>query len=93
MHQICYGAAPTEGQRALVNDQEGLGVRRRDKERRFAIEAYPKIRARVLIRHKRLYLASTRRNRMLFKLPRASVCKQMRRAQDKAGNESVTGEQ
>ena len=23
----CYGAAPTEGQRSLVNDQEGLGAK------------------------------------------------------------------
>ena len=27
--------------------------------RRFATEAYPKVRARVLIRHKRLYLVCT----------------------------------
>ncbi len=25
----CYGAAPTKGQRSLVNDQEGLGAKRR----------------------------------------------------------------
>src|SRR6266851_7522091 len=40
-----------------------------------ATQAYPKIRAKVLIRHKRLYLVCTDGNRTLFKLPRASVCK------------------
>ena len=55
----CYGAAPTEGQRSLVNDQEGLGVKKQDVRRRFATKAYPKVRARVLIRHKRLYLVCT----------------------------------
>jgi len=39
------------------------------------MEAYPKVRAKVLIRHKRLYLVCTDETRMLFKLPRASVCK------------------
>ncbi len=58
-----------------------------------ATQAYPKVRAKVLIRHKRLYLGCTDETHTLFKLPRASVCKQTRRAQDKAGNETITGEQ
>ena len=72
----------------LVNDQEGLGVKRRD-ERGIATQAYPKIRAKVWIRHKRLYLVCTGETCTLFKLPRASVCNQKGRAQDKAGQEVV----
>ncbi len=29
----CYGAAPTQGQRSLVNDQGGLGAKRRRRGR------------------------------------------------------------
>ena len=29
---MCYGAAPTQGQRSLVNDQEGLGETMRQRE-------------------------------------------------------------
>ena len=52
-----------------------------------------KIRARVLGRHKRLYLGCTTETRTLFMLPRASVCKQIRRAQDKASQEVVAARQ
>ena len=54
-----------------------------------ATQAYPKVRADVWIRHKRLYLGCTDGTCTLFMLPRASVCKQTRRAQDKAGQEVV----
>ncbi len=40
-----------------------------------ATQAYPKVRAEVLDRHKRLYLGCTDETRMLFMLPVASVCK------------------
>ncbi len=43
----------------------------------------------MLIRHKRLYLVCTDETRTLFKLPRASVCKQKERARDKASQEVV----
>ena|SRR5216683_1779374 len=46
-----------------------------EKRRRVATQAYPKIRAEVLDRHKRLYLASTGRTCTIFMLPVASVCK------------------
>ena len=42
--------------------------------RRVATQAYPKVRARVLDRHKRLYLVCTGRTHMLFILPVVSIC-------------------
>ncbi len=58
---MCYRAAPTKGQRASSNNQGGLGLFWRGR-RGIATQAYPKIRAKVLIRHERLYLGSTGRN-------------------------------
>src|SRR5216683_6403225 len=87
MHPLCYGAAPTQGQRSLSNDQEGLGSNGEAERKGVATQAYPKIRARVLIRHKRLYLVCTGETRTLFKLSRASVCKRRGRAQDEAGKQ------
>jgi len=40
-----------------------------------AIQAYLKVRARVLDRHKRLYLVCTGETHTLFMLPVASICK------------------
>ena len=40
-----------------------------------ATQAYPKVRAEVLDRHKRLYLGCTDETRTLFKLPVVSICK------------------
>jgi len=51
-------------------------VQKGGRGRGVATQAYPKVRAKVLIRHKRLYLVCTDGTRMLFKLSRASVCKQ-----------------
>ena len=57
---LCYGAAPVLGQRSLGNDQRGTWLNSGE-ERGVATQAYPKVRAKVLIRHKRLYLGCTRR--------------------------------
>ncbi len=54
-------------------------MRERGKGRGGATQAYPKVRAEVLDRYKRLYLGCYRRNRMLFKLPVASICKHNKR--------------
>ena len=43
------------------NDQEDLVTMRGEGERGGATQAKPKVRAEVLIRHKRLYLVCTRR--------------------------------
>src|SRR5216683_7847029 len=61
----------------------------KERQRGFATQAYPKVRAKVLIRHKRLYLVCTDETHTLFMLPRASVCKETGRAQDKAGQKVV----
>ncbi len=70
----CYGAAPTKDSIRRSNDQEDLAAMG-EGERGGATQAKPKVRAKVLIRHKRLYLVCTDETRTLFKLPRASVCK------------------
>src|SRR6266853_637886 len=79
----CYSHAL--GQHSSSNDLGTWQDFKGREESWVATQDYPKVRAKVLIRHKRLYLVCTDETRTLFMLPRASVCKQRRRAQDKAG--------
>jgi len=88
VHHSCYRAAPTQGQRASSNNQRTWVGFRGEGKGWSATQAYPKVRADVWIRHKRLYLGCTDGTCTLFMLPRASVCKQKTRAQDKAGKET-----
>ena len=55
--------------------QRAFKLWRVEGERVVATQAYLKVRAEVLDRHKRLYLGSTGGTCMLFMLPVASICK------------------
>src|SRR6266853_481437 len=83
----CYSHAL--GQHSSSNDLGTWQDFKGREESWVATQDYPKVRAKVWIRHKRLYLVCTDETRTLFMLPRASVCNQKGRAQDKAGQEVV----